>query len=40
MTLTLAVDNELDELELCDKTFEFMFPAEGTDDPMFVQLPL
>ncbi len=37
MSLTIAVDNSADELELCDKTFEFMFPAEGSDDPMFVR---
>ncbi len=22
---------------MCDRTFEFMFPAEGSDDPMFVR---
>lgn len=37
MPISLAVDNSADELEMCDKNFEFIFPAEGSDDPMFVR---
>ncbi len=35
MPITLAVDNSADELDLCDRNVETMFPAEGSDDPIF-----
>ncbi len=34
---SFAIDNSADELELCDRNVEIMFPAEGSDDPMLVR---
>lgn len=35
--LSVAIDNSADELDLCDHTFESMFPDVGSDDPAFVR---